>query len=340
MLPLHDPSATRPRLLIARPLFEAVIERLSQHFTVLTNQGDAQWSEAQWISYLQSCDAALLTGSDLLTASMVQACPRLRIVANMAVGFNNLDLPALTRAGIQATNTPDVLTEATADFAFALLLATARRVGEGERMLRAGQWGRWRYDLLAGAAVHGTTLGMVGMGRIGQAIARRGSQGFGMRVIYCNRTRLAPDIESRCCAQWVDLQGLLKTADHVVLALPYSPAVHHLIGEAQLALMQPHATLVNIARGGIVNEAALAVALETGTLAGAGLDVFEHEPYVHPDLLRQQRAVLTPHIGSATLETRKAMADLAAENLIAFFSGLPPVTPINTPDKLAASKKS
>lgn len=340
MLPSGDLAAKRPRLLLARPIFESVIDKLAQHFAVQANQNDEPWSEAQLLSRLQSCDAALLTGSDSLTASMVQACPSLRMVANMAVGFNNLDLPALTQAGIQASNTPDVLTEATADFAFALLLATARRVGEGERMLRAGQWGRWRYDLLAGAAVQGTTIGIVGMGRIGQAIAQRAVHGFGMRVVYANRNRLSLEIESRYRAQWVDLHGLLAMADHVVLALPYSEQVHHLIAGPQLALMQPHATLVNIARGGIVEEAALALALEQGTLAGAGLDVFENEPQVHPDLLRQPRAVLTPHIGSATLDTRRAMAELAADNLIAFFSGEPLVTPINTPDKLAASKKS
>jgi gluconate 2-dehydrogenase len=222
-----------------------------------------------------------------------------------------------------------VLTETTADFGFALLMATARRVCESEHFLRAGQWKKWSFDMFAGAEIHGSTLGIIGMGRIGQGIAKRGAHGFGMKVIYHNRSRLDAATEADCKARYVDKHELLKTADHVVLVLPYSAASHHTIGAAELALMQPTATLVNIARGGIVDDAALAVALREGRIAAAGLDVFEGEPKVHPDLLTVPNVVLTPHIASATVATRTAMAQLAADNLIGFLIQKKPLTPIN-----------
>jgi gluconate 2-dehydrogenase len=247
----------------------------------------------------------------------------------MAVGYNNFDLEAMTRAGVLGTNAPDVLTETTADFGFALLMATARRITESEHFLRAGQWTKWSYDLFAGADIHGSTLGILGMGRIGQGIARRGAHGFGMQVIYHNRSPLAPEIEADLKARYVSKQDLLAQADHLVLVLPYSPSVHHTIGAAELACMKPSATLVNIARGGIVDDAALAQALANRTIAAAGLDVFEGEPQLHPGLLRAANVVLTPHIASASLPTRLAMAHLAADNLIAYFSGKPLLTPLN-----------
>jgi gluconate 2-dehydrogenase len=230
---------------------------------------------------------------------------------------------------VLGTNTPDVLTETTADFGFALLMATARRMAEAERFLRAGQWQRWRYDMLAGAEVHGSTLGILGMGRIGQGIARRGAHGFGMRVIYHNRSRLAPELEAECQARYVGRDELLAQADHLVLVLPYTAESHHAIGAAELARMKPTATLVNIARGGIVDDAALAQALRERRIAAAGLDVFEGEPAVHPGLLELPNVVLTPHIASATVATRLAMANLAADNLIAFFEQGVPLTPVN-----------
>jgi len=230
---------------------------------------------------------------------------------------------------VLATNAPDVLTETTADFGFALLMATARRITESEHYLRAGQWTKWSYDMFAGSDIHGATLGILGMGRIGQGIAKRGAHGFGMRVIYHNRSRLDAALEAECKASYVSKEELLKSADHLVLVLPYSPASHHSIGAAELALMKPTATLVNIARGGIVDDAALAAALRDKRIAAAGLDVFEGEPTVHPDLLAVPNVVLTPHIASATLPTRLAMADLAAANLIAFFDGNKPLTPLN-----------
>ena len=222
-----------------------------------------------------------------------------------------------------------MLTETTADFGFALLLATARRVCEGERFLRAGQWQRWRYDMLAGSDVYGSTLGIIGMGRIGQAIARRAALGFGMQVLYHNRSRLPADTESALGARWVDKAKLLAQADHVMLVVPYSPQTHHLVGATELAQMKPSATLVNIARGGVVDDAALAQALVAGRIAAAGLDVFEGEPAVHPALLQAPNAVLTPHIASASIPTRRAMANLAADNLIAFFSGQRAPTALN-----------
>ena len=206
------------------------------------------------------------------SAEVLQTCPQLRICDNMAVGYNNFDVPAMTAAKVVATNTPDVLTETTADFGFALMMATARRMAESEHFLRAGRWTQWRYDLFAGAEVHGATLGILGMGRIGQAIARRGALGFGMKVLYHNRSRLHQDTEAQLHATWVSKEELFRQADHVVLVLPYSPAVHHTVGAAELALMKPTATLVNIARGGIVDEEALIQALKAQRIGAAGLD--------------------------------------------------------------------
>jgi glyoxylate reductase len=228
-----------------------------------------------------------------------------------------------------ASNTPDVLNETTADFAWALMMATARRVTESERWLRAGQWDKWRYDTLLGADVHGATLGIIGMGRIGQAIARR-SIGFNMRVIYHNRSRLpASQEQASNYAQFVSKETLLRTADHIILMLPHSSESHHTIGAAELALMKPTATLVNMARGGIVDDVALIAALRDHKIAAAGLDVFENEPAFHPDFLSLSNVVLTPHIGSASEPTRRAMANCAADNLIAALTGGDPPNLLN-----------
>ena len=321
----------KPSILVARAIFPEVLDKLAHHFTVEANADDRDWAPPELTQRLQGKAGALTTGGQRIDAGLLAACPQLRIVANMAVGYNNFDLDAMTAAGVQGTNTPDVLTETTADFGFALLMATARRITESEHFLRAGRWTQWRYDMFAGAEVHGSRLGIIGMGRIGQGIARRGAHGFGMEVVYHNRSRLAPELEAECKARYVDKDELLRTADHVVLVLPYTADSHHTIGAAELALMKPTATLVNIARGGIVDDAALAVALRERRIAAAGLDVFEGEPQVHPSLLALPNVVLTPHIASATVGTRLAMADLAAENLIAFFDGRGPLTPVNAP---------
>ena len=320
---------SKPKILVARAIFAEVIARLDQHFEVESNQNDESWSRAELIEHLQGKEGAFTTGGDRIDAELLAACPQLRICANMAVGYNNFDMKAMTAAGVLATNAPDVLTETTADFGFALLMATARRITESEHFLRAGKWNKWSYDMFAGSDIHGATLGILGMGRIGQGIAKRGAHGFGMKVIYHNRSRLDVALEAECKAGYVSKEVLLKTADHLVLVLPYSPASHHSIGAAELALMKPTATLVNIARGGIVDDAALAIALRNRTIAAAGLDVFEGEPALHPGLLTVPNVVLTPHIASATLPTRLAMASLAARNLIEFFAGNRPPTPLN-----------
>ena len=322
----------RPKILIARAISPEVVALLQQHFDVTANPADVAWSPAELIAQLQGMDGMLTTGSQRIDAALLAACPQLKICANMAVGYNNFDVAAMTAAGVQGTNAPDVLTETTADFGFALLMATARRITESEHYLRAGQWKDWRYDLFAGAEVHGSTLGIIGMGRIGQGIAKRGAHGFGMNVIYHNRSQLSPALEAECKARYVGKEELLKTADHVVLVLPYTPEAHHTIGAAEIALMKPTATLINIARGGIVDDAALAKALAAQQIAAAGLDVFEGEPAVHPDLLKLPNVVLTPHIASATMATRRAMAQLAADNLIAYLGGKAPVTPVNQLD--------
>jgi len=319
----------KARILVSRAVFPEVLARLAQHFDVSSNQADEAWTPLQLIQKLQGKQGVFTTGGERIDAVLLAACPELKICANMAVGYNNFDLDAMTAAGVLATNAPDVLTETTADFGFALLMATARRMAEAEHFLRAGQWTRWRYDLFAGADVHGSTLGILGMGRIGQGIARRGAHGFGMKVIYHNRSRLDAATELGCKASYVSKEELLKTADHLVLVLPYSTSSHHAIGAAELAQMKPTATLVNIARGGIVDDAALAAALRNKTIAAAGLDVFEGEPKVHPDLLTVPNVVLTPHIASATMPTRLAMANLAADNLIGFLLNNKPLTPLN-----------
>ena len=319
----------KPKLLVARPIFQSIIDALSVNFEVTSNQDDTPWTPESWRLALSQHDGALTTGTDPVNGQTLSAQPRLKIAANMAVGFNNFDVPALTNLGVTATNTPDVLTETTADFGFALLMATARRMTESEHYLRAGHWKQWRYDMFAGAEVHGSTLGIIGMGRIGQGIARRGALGFGMKVIYHNRTQLSPQLEAECKASYVSKETLLQTADHVMLVVPYSAASHYTIGAAELALMKPTATLVNIARGGIVDDAALAKALAARQIAAAGLDVFEGEPAVHPELLKVPNVVLTPHIASATTPTRLAMAQLAADNLVSYFTKGHALTPLN-----------
>jgi glyoxylate/hydroxypyruvate/2-ketogluconate reductase len=323
----------KPRILVARAIFPEIIDKLQQHFEVEHNQSDDLWTKQQLADKLADKVGAFTTGGERIDAETLANAPNLKICANMAVGFNNFDLPAMTQRRVLGTNTPDVLTETTADFGFALLMATARRLTESEHYLRAGRWSRWSYDMFSGSDVHGATLGILGMGRIGQGIARRGAHGFGMNVIYHNRSRLAPEVEAECKARYVGKEELLKTADHLVLVLPYAPESHHAIGAAELALMKPTATLVNVARGGIVDDEALAAALRDRKIAGAGLDVFEGEPNVHPDLLKVPNVVLSPHIASATVPTRKAMAHLAADNLIEFLVRGKPLTPLN-PDVL------
>ena len=316
----------KPRLLITRRVFPEVVEALSSAYEVETNPDDAFWTPEETRAKAAGCEALYVVATDRVDAALLEACPRLKIVATGSVGYNQIDVAACTARGIAVTNTPDVLTEATADMAWALLMSTARRVTESERWLRDGQWGRWAWDQFLGTDVHGATLGIVGMGRIGSAVARRAA-GFSMRLQYTNRSQAANERELG--ATRVELDTLLATSDHVVLVLPYSPATHHLIGERELGLMKPTATLINIARGGIVDDAALARALGAGTIAAAGLDVYEGEPTVLPALLEVPNIVLTPHIGSATRSSRLGMAMLAARNLLAHAAGKPLLTQVN-----------
>ncbi|CAD6562704.1 2-hydroxyacid dehydrogenase [Paraburkholderia sabiae] len=326
------------KILVARPIFPDVIERLKQHFDVEWNNGDVLPAD-ELKRRIADKDGALTAG-DVIDASVLAVAPRLRVVSNMAVGYNNFDMAAFNASNVLGTNTPDVLNESTADFGWALMMAAARRIAESEHWLRAGKWDKWSYDGFLGSDLYGSTLGVIGMGRIGQALARR-ARGFNMNVIYHNRSRVSPEIEGELNATYASKEDLLRLADHVVLVLPYSAESHHTIGAAELALMKPTATLTNIARGGIVDDAALAVALREKRIAAAGLDVFEGEPKLNPALLGVPNVVLTPHIASATEATRRAMANLAADNLIAALgegprAGRPP-NPIN-PDVIGKAR--
>jgi glyoxylate/hydroxypyruvate/2-ketogluconate reductase len=321
---------SKPRLLITRKVFPEVIELLAQHFELETNDDDDEWSAAELRRRAADKDALYVVTSDAVTAELLDACPKLRIVATGSVGYNHVDVGACAARGIAVTNTPDVLTEATADMAWTLLMAAARRVSESERWLREGQWKRWAWDQFLGADVHGATLGIIGMGRIGSAIARR-ARGFSMRIVYCNRS--AALNEAELGAQRLPKDELLGCADHVMLVLPFSAQTRHTIGSRELALMKPTATLVNIARGGIVDDAALVDALRERKIAAAGLDVYENEPALHPGLLEVPNVVLTPHIGSATRSSRLGMAMLAARNLVAQVKGEPLPTPVPAPQR-------
>ena len=321
-------SPGRPKLLVTRSVFPEVIEHLEAMFEVESNPQDDLWSADTLRAKAADKDAIFVVTSDKVDEALLQACPRLRMVATGSVGYNHIDLAACARQGVAVTNTPDVLTEATADMGFALLMATARRITESERWLRQGNWERWAWDQYLGADLHGATLGIIGMGRIGSAIARR-ARGFDMKLLYANRSAAANERELGAIR--VSTDELLARADHVMLVLPYSQQTHHTIGAPELALMKPTATLVNIARGGIVDDEALAAALREGRIAAAGLDVFENEPAINPALLAVDNIVMTPHIGSATRSSRLAMAMLAARNLTAFFSDQAPPTPVALP---------
>jgi gluconate 2-dehydrogenase len=320
----------KPRILVARAIFPDALAKLEESFDVQSNQADEVFTADELRQHLERVSGALVTGSERIDQNALANAKNLTIAANISVGYNNFDVPAMTSAGVMATNTPDVLTDSTADFGFALMMATARRMTESEHWIRNGHWDKWSivHNPL-GMDLHHTTLGIIGMGRIGQGIAKRGL-GFGMNVIYHNRKRLSDSDEKACGARYVDKETLLREADHVVLVVPYSAESHHLIGAKEIALMKPTATLVNIARGGIVDDAALAAALKAKQIFAAGLDVYEGEPKVHPELLKLSNVVLAPHIASATEKTRRAMIDLAVRNLRAALAGERPPSLINS----------
>lgn len=308
----------KPRVWISRPTFPDIVDRLAPHFEVMAETEEVTLPPAALAARLAGCDAAIVGLNVHVGAAEVASAPRLRIVANLAVGYDNLDVPALSAAGIVASNTPNVLSESVADYTWALLLGAARHMGAAERWLRAGHWRANGFRDWLGLDTRGRTLGILGLGRIGQAIARRAA-GFGMQVIYHNRSRLPEVAEVECASRYVDRSTLLAESDFLVLAVPLTAQSRHTIGAAELAAMKPTAVLVNIARGGVVDDSALAAALAGGRLAAAALDVFEGEPAVHPALLGLDNVILSPHIASATWDTRRAMTALAVDNVLALF---------------------
>jgi gluconate 2-dehydrogenase len=318
------------KVLVTREVFDEVLAYLGEHFEVAGNQDDIPYDGATLKRKLAGRHGVVCCLTDRIDEDLLSACPQLEAVCNIAVGYNNIDIGACQRHNVIATNTPGVLDDSTADLAWALILASARRLTEAEAYLRNGDWRGWHLKQLLGIDVHHATLGIIGMGRIGQEIARRAA-GFKMRVIYHNRNRLAPELERACSADFVSRDELLASADFVVLQVPYSAVTHHLIGQAELARMKPSAVLINSTRGGVVDDAALIHALANGTIRAAGLDVFENEPNFNPEFLKLRNVVLVPHIGSSTEATRMAMAMTAAKNLVAALTTGNPPNRINAP---------
>ena len=316
------------RVVVTGRMPDAAIEKLRAAHEVEMWPDPEPIGREELLRRVAGVDAVVSLLTERIDAELLDAAgPQLKVVANVAVGYDNIDVPACTERGVVATNTPGVLTDATADIAFGLILMATRRLGEGERLIRSGQDWKWGMFFLLGSGLQGKTLGVVGMGGIGQATARR-ARAFGMEIVYQSRSEIDAGIAAELGARRVELDELLSVSDVVSLHCPYGPATHHLIGAEQLAAMQDSAYLVNTARGPIVDEAALASALREGRIAGAGLDVYEHEPRVHPELRELDNVVLLPHLGSATVETRTAMAVLAAENVLAVLGGQRPPTPI------------
>lgn len=302
--------------------------RLREHTDLAINLEDRAMTRAELLAAVADVEGLLSVVTDRVDGELMDAAPHLKVISNHAVGYDNVDVDAATARGIWVTNTPGVLTEATADMAFSLLLAVSRRVVEGDALVRSGTWPGWEPLQLLGASVAGATLGLVGLGRIGRAVAAR-AQAFGMRVLYWNRTRLTPDEEARLGVEYASLPDVLRRARFVSLHVAATPETRHLIGAAELDLIGPAGYLINTARGSVVDEAALVAALQAGRVAGAGLDVFEHEPALAHGLAQCTNAVLTPHLGSATEETRAAMGNLAVDNLLAALAGHPPRHPVN-----------
>ena len=314
----------KPKILVTREVFPETLAYLREHLGVEDNQSDNMLSAAELVARLAGKAGVMSSGSDKIDAELLAQVPHLKAVCNIGVGYNNVDVTAASQYKMIVTNTPGVLDETVADTAFAYVLATARRMTESEQFLRNGQWTKNTLTLMLGRDVHHATLGIVGMGRIGQAVARR-ARGFDMNVIYYNRNRVSADIEKACSATYVSKQELMKQADFIVLLVPYTPENHHLIGATEIALMKSDAVLINIARGGIVDELALIEALKQRKIFGAGVDVFENEPNFRKEFLELSNVVLLPHLGSASENTRRAMANLAAKNLVAALTtGNPP----------------
>lgn len=318
----------RARVLVTRPIFPVAMQLLESGCQVEANQVETGWPDEELLSRVRDKHGILCLLTDSINTEVIGAAPELRVIANIAVGYNNIDVACATEAGIAVTNTPGVLDETVADFTWALLLAVARRVIEGDHMARSGTWHGWGLQVLLGSDIHGKTLGIVGMGRIGQAVARR-AQGFRMRVLYHSLERLVAERERELAGEWRSLDALLSESDFVSLHVPLTPQTHHLISRAQLERMKPTAFLINTARGPVVDEAALADALAAGRIAGAALDVFEREPALEPRLLELPNVVLAPHAASASTETRTRMAVMAVEDLLAVLEGRRPAHLVN-----------
>ena len=311
-----------PKILITRKLPSSVLSKLEAAAEIDLHTGDAAIPADELRSRIADKDALISLLTDNVDRSVVDAAPALKVIANVAVGYNNIDIPYAASRGIIVTHTPDVLTESVADFTWALILAITRRLAEGERLLRRGAWKGWALDFMLGTELRGKQLGLVGVGRIGRAVAAR-APAFGVRVVYTEIFDTVVD-----GAEAMSFDRLLNTSDIVSLHVPLTPETRHLIDKRALARMKRSAFLVNTARGPVVDEAALAWALQQHLIAGAALDVFEHEPAVHPDLLTLENVLLVPHLASGTTETRTAMADLAAANVLAVLAGKPPLTPV------------
>ncbi len=319
---------TQPRIIVAGRIPDAGLDVLRPHGNVWGWKHDEPIEINELYERIEHADAVLtLLTTKVDRAFLDAAGPQLKVVSNVAVGYNNIDVAACRERGVIATNTPGVLTDATADIAMALILMVTRRLGEGERIVRSNKPWQWGMFMLLGTSLQGRRLGIVGMGAIGQALARRATA-FGMTVAYSNRSAVSPEIEAELGVDRLSLDEMLATSDIVSINCPYSNETHHLIGPEQFELMRSSAYLVNTARGPIVDEVALVAALRSGSIAGAGLDVYEHEPQLAPGLSDLDNAVLIPHLGSATIETRAAMATLAARNTVAVLSGQPALTPI------------
>ena len=321
-------STSTPKIVVLGQIPEPGLDLLRTAGEVWVWTGDGTVPVDLRDSQLADADAAVTLVPDQVDEHFLRASPRLGIVANVAVGYDNIDVAACTDLGIRVTNTPGVLTDATADLAMGLLLAVTRRLGEGERLIRSG--GAWKWDMfmMLGSGLQGRRLGIVGLGGIGTAVATR-ARAFGMEIVYHNRSAVEAAVERRLDTRLVSADELFATSDVVSLHCPHTAETHHLVDADALSSMRSSAFLINTARGPIVDEAALVDALRDGTIAGAALDVFEHEPEVHPGLLDLDNVVLIPHLGSATVETRTAMAELAARNVVAFLAGGQPPTPVN-----------
>ena len=314
-------------ILVSRTLPDGALALIPKDFQVDIHEGSDALPKAELIARLRDRRGLVCQITDAIDDEVLSAAPGLKVVANVAVGYNNIDVAAARRRGVVVTNTPDVLTETTADFAWALLMAAARRVVEADRYARSGQWTRWQWNLLWGLDVHGKTLGILGFGRIGRAVARR-ALGFRMRILYHDAVRADAAVERELQATFTERDALLRESDFLTIHTPLMPDTRHVIDEAALRAMKKSAILVNAARGPIVDEAALARALGEGWIAGAGLDVFEEEPKIHAGLISLTNVVLAPHIASASFDTRLAMASLAIRNCVAVLEGKSPITPV------------